>query len=559
MNPNFPPLRGVLSCLLWLEKAAHGGSRILVLGMLFSLLATNAWPAERQNLRGHVPAAVNRIAPVGRLASSRRLRLAIGLSLSKQSDLTLFLQELSNPASPNYQKYLTPAQFTERFGPTQEDYETVIRYAKSQGMTVTARHPNRVVLDVEATVSSVENAFQVKMRTYRHPKETRDFYAPDTEPTLDLRIPISNISGLDDYSLPHPALKLKPAGLAANATPNSGSAPGGSYAGGDFRAAYVPGTTLTGAGQSVGLLQFDGYYASDIAAYRTLFSLPNIPLVNVAVDGGVTTPGSGNSEVCLDIEMVMSMAPGISTIYVYEAPNPSPWVDIISKMANDNLAKQLSCSWGGGGANATAETLFQQMAAQGQTFFNATGDSDAFTGSISFPSDSPNIVEVGATTLTTTGAGGSYVSEKVWNWGNNVGSSGGISNYYTIPTWQQGVSMLTNQGSTTMRNVPDVAFTGDNVYVLYNNGSSGSFGGTSCAAPLWAGFIALVNQQTATSNRPWGSSTRRSTPSARACSIPPLSATPPPATISALAALRAFRRSPATISAPAGGLPLEPH
>ena len=57
--------------------------------------------------------------------------------------------------------------------------------------------------------------------------------------------------------------------------------------------------------------------------------------------------------------------------------------------------------------------------------------------------------------------------------------------------------MALNQGSTTMRNVPDVALTGDNVYVRYNNGSAGSFGGTSCAAPLWAGFTALVNQQAA--------------------------------------------------------------
>src|SRR5207247_1206932 len=104
--------------------------------------------------------------------------------------------------------------------------------------------------------------------------------------------------------------------------------------------------------------------------------------------------------------MVISMAPGISTIYVYEAPNPSPWVDLLSRMANDNLSKQLSCSWGGGGPNAAAEQIFQQMAAQGQSFFNATGDSDAFTSSISFPSDSPNITQVGGTTLTTTGPGG---------------------------------------------------------------------------------------------------------------------------------------------------------
>ena len=103
------------------------------------------------------------------------------------------------------------------------------------------------------------------------------------------------------------------------------------------------------------------------------------------MDGGVSTPGTGNAEVCLDIEMVMSMAPGVSTIYVYEAPNPSPWVDLLNRMANDNLSKQLSCSWGGGGPDPSSEAIFQQMAAQGQSFFNASGDSDAFTGRSPFP------------------------------------------------------------------------------------------------------------------------------------------------------------------------------
>ena len=203
--------------------------------------------------------------------------------------------------------------------------------------------------------------------------------------------------------------------------------------------------------------------------------------------------------------MVMSMAPGVTNIYVYEAPNPSPWVNLLNAMATHSpLSRQLSCSWGGGSPNATAENIFKQMAAQGQSFFNASGDSDAFTGSIPFPADSPNITQVGGTTLTT-GSGATYSSETVWNWGLQgtayVGSSGGISTYYSIPSYQVGISMSANQGSTTMRNVPDVALTADNVYVVYNNGSTGFFGGTSCAAPLWAGFTALVNQQAAALGR----------------------------------------------------------
>ncbi len=454
-------------------------------------------PAQK-TLNGHVPEAAKVLTPVAGMSGSNHLKLAVGLPLRNPDALKNFLGQLYDPASPNYRHYLTPEQFTEMFGPTREDYQAVLDFARTNGLTVTATHPNRMLVDVNGAVADIEKAFHVTLHVYQHPTEARTFYAPDVEPSVDGALPILNVHGLDNYSLPHPNLHIKPFG---SATPNFGAGPGGSYRGSDFRAAYVPGVPLTGSGQIVGLLQFDGYYANDIATYESQAGLPNVPLVNVPVDGGVATPGSNNSEVCLDIEMVISMAPGVSEILVYEAPNNTAlWVDLLNRMANDNLAKQLSCSWGGGGPSATAEQIFQQMAAQGQTFFNASGDSDAFTSSVQFPSDSPNIVQVGGTTLTTTGPGGPWVSETVWNWGGRkgTGSSGGISTFYSIPSYQQGVSMANNQGSTTMRNIPDVALTADNVYVVYNNGGSGTFGGTSCAAPLWAGFTALINQQAAT-------------------------------------------------------------
>ncbi|HZI31019.1 MAG TPA: immunoglobulin-like domain-containing protein, partial [Candidatus Binatia bacterium] len=352
--------------------------------------------------------------------------------------------------------------------------------------------------------------FGVTLRTYRHPKEARDFYAPDTEPSVAAPVTLLEVCGLDNYSLPRPRSALRSStALAAQAVPRNGSGSGGSYLGNDFRAAYVPGTPLTGSGQSVALLQFDGYYANDIASYLSAAGYPpslTNTLINVPVNGGVSTPGSGNGEVCLDIEMVMSMAPGISKIYVYEGPNGgTSWPTILSKIANDNLAKQVSCSWGANSAGSpdpTSENIFKQMAAQGMSFFNASGDSDAFVGGIPFPSESTNITQVGGTTLSTTGPGGAWSSETAWNWGGGTGTSGGISKNYSLPGWQQGISMTANHGSTTMRNVPDVALTGDNVYVTYNNGSSGVFGGTSCAAPLWAGFAALINQQAVLAAKP---------------------------------------------------------
>lgn len=471
----------------------------VIFTFILSCWAVRAQTAPQQKLRGHIPAAVSRLTPIGQENTADHLKLAIGLPLRNEEELRDLLQQIYDPASPNYRHYLTPEEFTARFGPTEEDYQAVMRYARQNGFSVTATHPNRVVLDVDASVADIQRSLHVTMQTYQHPREARKFHAPDTEPTVDLAVPILHISGLDNYSLPHPKMKPKPMTMTENAVPQSGSAPGGSYMGNDFRTAYSVGS-LTGAGQTVGLLQFDGYYPADIVNYQNLAGLPNVTLTNVAIDGGVSTPGDGVGEVSLDIEMVMSMAPGVSKIIVYEAPNPSPWVDLLSRMANDNLAKQLSCSWGGGGADPTSEQIFLQMAAQGQSFFNASGDSDAFTSSVEFPSDSTNITQVGGTTLAT--SGGAYVSETVWNWGNQngsyVGSSGGVSTTYKIPSYQSGIDMTANLGSTTMRNVPDVALTGDNVYVIYGNGQTGAFGGTSCAAPLWAGFMALVNQQAAT-------------------------------------------------------------
>src|SRR5439155_17913270 len=192
-----------------------------------------------------------------------------GLPLRDPAGLENLLAQLYDPASPNFRQYLTPEEFTARFGPTEQDYQAVKDFAKSNGLTVTVTHPNRVVLDVEATATDIQKAFHLTLRTYRHPREAREFYAPDVEPSVDLAVPMLHISGLDNYSLPHPNFKVRPGGAVANATPNAGTGPGGTYRGSDFQRAYVPGTTLTGAGQSVGLLQFDGFYTNDIATYAS--------------------------------------------------------------------------------------------------------------------------------------------------------------------------------------------------------------------------------------------------------------------------------------------------
>ncbi|MDB6067805.1 MAG: putative Tripeptidyl-peptidase [Pedosphaera sp.] len=466
-----------------------GNFVVATFAALFLLSATSAWAAGLKVLDGHVPAVVARLQPVDRLPGSTHLELAIGLHVRNGEMLTNLLQQIYDPASVNYRHYLTSAQFAANFGPTEEDYQAVIGFAKANGLTVGATHSNRILLEIGGTVADIEKAFHVNLRVYQHPTEARTFYAPDVEPSLDAALQIVDISGLDNYIVPHP-ISLKPVPATHAPSPAAGSGPSGNFLGADFRKAYVPGVSLNGSGQTVGLLEFDGYYAADITSYESLAGLASVPLQNVLLNHVHGNPGANNVEVALDIEMAISMAPGLAKVIVYEGTSGNT---ILNQMATDNSAKQISASWTYG-INSTTETIFQQFAAQGQSFFNASGDSDAYSGTVAPPTDDPNITIVGGTTLST-GSLGAWASETVWNWGGGSGTGGGISTTYAIPSWQQGVNMSGNHGSSSMRNLPDVALTADNIWVISNNGTGGSVGGTSCAAPLWAAFTALVNQQ----------------------------------------------------------------
>jgi subtilase family serine protease len=504
------------------KKFLKAGVGLLILAGLTGPLTAAA--ADKM-LHGHVPSVLSKLTQTGAVASTNRMHLAIGLQVRNEAALDDLVQQVSDPSSPNYQHYLTPAEFTQQFAPTEADYQAVIAFAKAHGLTVTATAPNRMLVEVDGTAENVQKAFKVALHTYHHPSENRNFFAPDSEPSVPAGLPILDVSGLNNYARPHTHLHFRsnatnsPAAKAAprSTTANLGSGPQGSYMGNDFRAAYVPGASQTGVGQNVALVQFDGYFASDISLYESLNGLPNVTLTNILLNGfsGFPTFTGGEVEVSLDIEMVISMAPHINEVLVYEG-NPFNFFPntVLNQIAVDNSARQISSSWGwNGGPSATTDQIFKEMILQGQTYYNASGDSDAFLpgevdnpGFIGVPSSDPYITQVGATTLSTTAAGGPYASETVWNWGNEfpgqgydgVGSSGGISSYYAIPSWQTNANMLFNGGSTVFRNIPDVALVGDNVLVIADGGLEyPGVGGTSCAAPLWAGFTALVNQQAA--------------------------------------------------------------
>lgn len=467
-------------------------------GVLFTVPLAQA---GIQTLPGHVPPVAASLQSIGRLNPTNQIYLAIGLRLPDPQALLRFLDQLYDPQNPNFRHYLTPEQFTETFGPTKQDYQAVLDFAVTNGLAVSQTHPNRLLVNVTASVADIERAFHVTLLEYRYPTEARTFCAPNVEPSIAAAIPVLHISGLNSFGRPY-----RPDHVSQNPTQaNGGSGPNG-YAGYDFRNAYLPNVSLTGTGQFVGLLEFDDYYHPPCAAYDATLLYqsqymnpnPNLTPTIVPVDGGVPTCSAYQEaiEVAADIEMAIAMAPGLAGILVYEAPEQgSPPTltsagidDILSAMAYPVRALQLSSSWVLRDTDPNADEIYLEFAAQGQSFFQASGDDGAFCWNPQYPqrwADSPYITIVGGTTLSTTGPGGSWVSEGAWS-----GSGGGISPNYAIPNWQQGI----NGGSTTMRNIPDVAMVADQIQVVLGNLPGPGFTGTSAAAPLWAGFTALANQ-----------------------------------------------------------------
>ena len=450
--------------------------------------------------------------PVGRLPAAQMMQLDIVLALRDPAGLNSFLQGLYDPASPSYRHFLTVAEFTARFGPTQENYDATVVFAKSNGFVVVGGTREGMDVQIKGPVSAVESAFHVTMRTYQHPTERRTFFSADHEPSTELPFLLWHISGLENYSIPHPlfvkksdyakAHGIRPEDVVSYAT--TGSGPSASFLGSDMRAAYYGGTALTGAGQNLGLFEYAGTDLADLTTYFTNVGQPNnVPITLVSTDGTSTScvdSAAGDScddtEQTLDMTQAIGMAPQLASLVMYVGSTDTA---IISAMTTHSpLPTTIGCSWGWTPADATTlDPYFEKMAAQGQTFFAASGDNSTWSsGNEAWPADDANVVSVGGTDLTTAGPAGPWQSETAWSQ-----SGGGISpDGIAIPAWQQlaGVINSSNQGSTTLRNGPDVSANANYTFYVCADQTActaNEYGGTSFAAPMWAAYIALVNQQ----------------------------------------------------------------
>jgi len=447
--------------------------------------------------------------PIGHLPASQIMQLDVVLPVRDRAGLQNFLAELAGQTVPNHVHFLTPAEFTEKFGPTQHDYDAVVQYLQAHGLTVVGGSRDGMEVQVKGPVSAIESAFHVGMMVYQHPTENRIFYSPDREPTTDLSFSLWHISGLDNYSIPHPlyvsksdyakAHGISPDAVVTHAT--TGSGPSASFLGSDMRAAYYGGTALTGSGQNLGLFEYLGTDTADLTTYyKNVKQTESVPVTIFSTDGTSTSctahSGCDDTEQTLDMTQALGMAPGLSSLVMYVGSTDTA---IISSMTTHSpLPTTIGCSWGWTPADpSTLDPYFEKMSAQGQNFFAASGDSSTWSRrNEAWPADDANIVSVGGTDLTTASAAGPWKSETAW-----VDSGGGISpDNIPIPAYQKlaGVINSSNKGSTTLRNGPDVSANANFTFYVcadQTTCTANEYGGTSFAAPMWAGYVALANQQ----------------------------------------------------------------
>jgi hypothetical protein len=478
-------------------------------------------PQGQQQLSGYITPMMAAAPLVGPVPQSTMMMLAIALPVQvpqagPYSGITLaaLAQQVSDPSNPSYRNYLTPAQTVATYSPTVADYTTLTNFATANGLSAVT-YANRILLDVTGTAGQIGQMLFTNFNYYSRP-DGSTFFAPDREPSTALTLPLLRVAGLDNAILP-----------TYGGTPGSG--PKGEFIGNDFRNIYLPDCVtsgLSGAGQSIGLLELEGNNPNDIEAYAALAGIsPTITTVTFTSTFASSLNDDGNQEAPLDIEVAMSMAPR-AQIVVYQAPEGHTFGDnftddILNAMAypatvGAPFSNQLSSSW-----RASLDSSGQQslniMAAQGQSFFQSSGDSGSFTQNPTDIRIAANITLVGGTQVLTFGST-QRPQETVWansafaSGGGFFGPSatndqffGGTISGVQLPLYQSDFVNAANMGSGMYRNFPDVSMLAANVTLVYTSasGTSGTvqaLQGTSISAPLWAAFTALVNQQAQTAS-----------------------------------------------------------
>jgi uncharacterized protein (TIGR03437 family) len=481
---------------------------------------------ERVVLAGHVPAGARPEFDQGPVAASlpmAAITMHLKPSAGQQSALEQLLAEQQDPSSPNYHQWLTPEQYADRFGFSQNDLNKIAEWLESQGFQVEDTARSRTWILFSGTAQQAENAFRTRIHRYLVNGETH--FANATEPSIPAALAgiVRGFRGLHDFRL-RPRSIRRPVPQMTSPGGNHQIVPDDFATLYDVTPLYTAG--INGAGQKLVVVGQTDVDLSDISTFRSKYNLPALLPQKILVPKQANPGMSQNDipEADLDLEWSGAVARNATIVYVYSGDVFTSVTDAIDQ----NYAPVISMSYGlceleaGIVTMPMYQALAQQANAEGITWFAASGDTGAAdcespdasiaqTGlAVDSPASTPEITAMGGTefleqsgvywsnTNTANGASAlSYIPERVWNDSRLVGGlsagGGGASVFFARPVWQTGPG-VPNGG---LRNLPDVSLSASpdhDGYLVYTGGSSQIFGGTSIGAPTMAGIATLLNQ-----------------------------------------------------------------
>ena len=480
----------------------------------FSLTAGLA----QTRLLGTVNPSVRHADDRGRVDADRKLShltLTFRRTPEQRESLHRLLEDQQNPSSPNYHRWLTPEEFGDRFGVSQDVLDMALTWLRSEGFTIESTARSRSWIVFSGTVRQIEKALRTEIHHYQ--TNGRMHFSPAAPPSVPTEIAavVGSVRGLDDFYVEAPRRHWSP---MLNLTDGTHA-----LAPGDVVRIYRS-DWYDGNGQSIVVVGQSGIDPSDIENFRSLFGLPlsSPQTVLIGDDPGLDQNG-GMLEAVADLEWAGGVAPRANLIYVYA----KDVFDAVQAAVDQNLAPVISISYGRCEANLprpvadSIQNIAQQANAQGITLIASSGDAGAATCdmgkgsatqglSVSFPASLPEVTGVGGTQFNE-GSGTywndwnrpdyssaqNYIPETAWNDTAQrsvlAASGGGASIFYAKPSWQSAPGVPEKDS----RWVPDVSFSASHhdPYVVISGKNVYSFSGTSASAPVFAGVMALFNQR----------------------------------------------------------------
>ncbi len=489
---------------------------------------------QRFTLARHMSRRLTLCRRVGPCPADEPVRITVLLHAKDARALRETVRAVSDPASPRYGAHLLPENVRDLVAPGYQDLDAVLAFLTDAGLRVDGVVGARTAVQASGPADAVARAFDAPIGLYAPPRgvAARRAYGIERDPTIpaSLAAVIRGVAGLNDLPAARrfPPLLAPPRSKVPRRGPAAARGPGGGYTPDEIRAAYgVAGPAASGGkGERVAILEFGGGFAgADFAAFCAEYGLPSGDLTEVSVSGAKNDyrgkTGDADVEVALDMDWVRAAAPE-AEIDVWWAPNvDTGWVDFLTAIVDAPEARRpsvVSISWGmpeDGFSTSRrydqTRQLFQSAALLGITFVCASGDAGAadelpsdawYDGQrhVDFPSVVPEVTAVGGTKLLPSGKG---FSETAWNDGARGGASGGgFSRLIAVPGWQK--KAVAGRRGVTGRGIPDVAAVAspDPGLSIFARGKWAAAGGTSVAAPIWAGFVARVNAARRAAGKP---------------------------------------------------------